>query len=271
MSINISELVDNSAEGGVIASLIYHPEYLLSDNNLQPRFFYNQDNQLLFWAISELVTKGVTKIDSLNLRNVIYSTPGCQRLADKYGLVNLQEYIDVSRAAARNTYEEYKLLANTVISLAFRRELCNLSIGLGKECFNMELSLDDLNDYVNNGIDSVAQKFVFGSDTIQFAEKIDSIWEEICEDRNDDGSFGIPNIIPSLDNYYTFGRGELVLVAGPTGKGKSSLMLAQSMYALQKGIPCVVLDSELTDKVYTPRLLANLSGVPVKTIRSGLY
>lgn len=271
MSKNISELMDNAAEGGVISTLIYHPEFLLSDNNLQPRFFYLEENQLMFWAINELVSKGVTKIDALNLQNVINSNKSCAIEATKVGITNIQKYIEIAQVAARGTYEEYRLLANTVISLAFRRELCALSSSLGRECFNMELSLDDLNDYVNNGIDKIAQKFVFGSDTVQFGEKIDSIWEEICEDRNDDGSVGIPNLIPSLDEFYTFGKGELVLVAGQTGKGKSSLMLAQSMFALKKGIPCVTLDTELTDKVYTPRLLANLSGVPVKIIKSGKY
>lgn len=271
MSRSISELVDNQAEGGVIASLIHHPEYLLSDNNLQPRFFYNQENQLMFWAISELVNSGVTKVDALNLRNVLYSNSACQKMADKFGLTNLQQYIDLAAAAARGSYEEYKLLANTVISLAFRRELCNLSLDIGKECFNQEISLDDLNDYVNNGISKVAERFIFGSDSVQFGEKIDDIWNEICEDRNDDGSFGVPNLIPSLDEYFTYGKGELVLVAGQTGKGKSSFFLAQTMFTLKKGIPCVIIDSELTDKVFLPRALANLSGVPVKIIKSGNY
>lgn len=271
MGRSISDLVDNSAEGSVIASLIYHPEYLLSDNNLQPRFFWNQENQLLYWGINELISSGVTKIDSLNLHNILYSKPGTQKIADKYGLVNLQEYIEMAKNAARGTYDEYKLLANTVISLAFRRELCNLSVSIGKECFNQDISLDDLNDFANNGIDKIAEKFILGSDSVQFGEKIDSIWEEICEDRNPDGSVGIPNLIPSLNEFFTLGKGEMVLIAGATGKGKSSYMMAQAVYALTNGIPCVVADSELTDKVYTPRLLANLSGVPVKIIKNGTY
>ena len=271
MAKSISELSDTAAEGGVIASLIYHPEFLLSDNNLQARFFFNQENQALFWGIEELVKSGVTQIDALNLKNVLFSNAACQKVAEKYGLVDLQSYIDLARVAARGSYEEYKLLANTVISLAFRRELCNFSIDISKECFNREITLDDLNDYVNNGVSKVAEKFIFGGDSVQFGEKIDSVWEEICEDRNDDGSVGIPNLIPSLDNFYTFGKGELVLLAGATGKGKSSFMLAQSIYALKRGVPCVICDSELTDKVYTPRLLANLTGIPVKIIKNGRY
>lgn len=271
MKNNISELVDDLAEGGVIASVIYHPEYLLSDNNLQPRFFYREENQVIFWAVEKLVDSGVTKIDPLNLRNVLYENESCQKIIEQYGLTDFQEYINMAQAAARGTYEEYKLLANTVLSLAFRRDLCALTGDISKECFNLNISLDDLNDYANNGINKVAEKFIFGSDSVQFGEKIDDIWEEICEDRNEDGSFGISNLIPSLDDYFTFGKGELVLVAGATGKGKSSYMLAQSMFALKNGFPCVFLDSEITDKVFTPRLLANLSGVSVRTIKSGAY
>ena len=58
----ITDLVDASAEAGVIATLIYHPDFLLIDNNLQPRFFYGGENQILFWAISKLVESGVTNI-----------------------------------------------------------------------------------------------------------------------------------------------------------------------------------------------------------------
>ena len=271
MSRKISELTDTSAEASVISSLIYHPEYFLSDNNLQPRFFYNQENQLLYWGISELVSKGVTKIDALNLHNVLYSVPATQKLADQYGLSDLQQYIDMARIAARGTYEEYKLLANRVVSLAFRRELSSLSLDIGKECFNLEISLDDLNDFVNNGISKVAEKFIFGGDSVQFGEKIDSIWEEICEDRNDDGSIGIPNLIPSLDEYFTFGKGELTLVAGATGRGKSSYFMNQGLFALKHGIPIVIIDTELVDKVYLPRAIACLSGVTVKKIKTGQY
>lgn len=271
MSRSISELVDNSAEAGVISSIIYHPEYLLSDNNLQPRFFWNQENQLLYWAVNELVSSGVTKIDSLNLHNMIYSKPGCQKLADKYGLTNLQEYIEMARIASRGTYEEYKLLANTVISLAFRRELCNLSVDIGKECFNKEITLDDLNDFVNNGIDKIASKFVFGGDTVQFSEKIDTIWKKIIDNRNDDGTIGLPSLLPTLNDFMTFGNGELVLVAGPTGKGKSSYFLNEACYSLKRGIPVVIADTELTDEVWFPRLIACLSGVTVKQIKNGRY
>lgn len=268
---DIRDLVDTAAEGGVIASLIYHPEFFLVDNNLREKFFYNEDNQVLYWGINKLISSGVTNIDGVNLRNILCSHPAVQKVADKYGLINLTDYIAMAKHAARGTYEEYKLLADTVVTYAFRRELCGLSHDIGKECFNMKISLDDLNEYVNNGINRIAERFIIGGDTVQFGEKIDALWEEICNDRNDDGSFGLPNKIESLNEFFTFGKGELVLVAGPTGKGKSSFFLAQSCYVMSKGVPVVIIDTELTDKVYLPRLLSCLSGVPVRIIKNGQY
>ena len=271
MARSISELVDTSAEAGVIASIIYHPEYLLSDNNLQPRFFYGEENQILYWAVNELVQSGVTNIDILNLQNILNSNAAVQSKLKKYNLSNLTQFIELARAAARGTYEEYKLLVNQVISLAFRRELCNLSVDIGKECFNQEITLDDLNDYVNHGLSKIVDKFVFGGDTVQFGEKLDSLLEEIRENRNDDGTIGLPSMLPTLNEYMTYGKGELVLLAGASGRGKSSFFLAEACNLLKQGIPCVIIDSELNDLTWTPRLISCLSGVTVKQIKNGKY
>ena len=91
------------------------------------------------------------------------------------------------------------------------------------------------------------------------------------EKRNDDGTCGIPSIIPRLNDFLTFGRGELTLVAGATGKGKSSYVLNEATHALKRGVPTMIIDTELTDDVFLPRLLANLSGVTVYTIKAGTY
>lgn len=267
--LDLSQLVDVAAEAGVIASLIYHPTYLLVDNVLRPKFFSSQDNQCLFWAIEQLVTSGVTNIDPLNLNNILHSEPGVWKVMERYDLTDTSKYIALCEKAARPSYEEYKLLADNVITYAFRRDLYRFSSDLGKECFNTEISLDDLNDYVNGGISNIVERFIFGGDSVLFGEKVDDIWQEIVDNRNDDGSYGLPSKLPSLNEYITYCAGELTLIAGPTGEGKSSWMLNEGMFALQRGTTVFIDDTELTDKVFLPRALANLSGVTVKKIKSG--
>lgn len=271
MAHEIVELSDKMAEATCIASLIHHPQYLLSDNILKPIYFYHEDNQCMFWAIEQLVTSGVDNIDPLNLGNMLHSNAGIWRVMEKYGLTDIKKYIDMSRNIARGTFEEYRLVAETVATYAFRRELLKLSGDIGKECFNMDLSLDNLNDFVNNGIDKIAERFVFGSDSVLFGEKIDEVWEKILDNRNDDGTYGLPSKITTLNDYITFGKGELILVAGATGRGKSAYFLNEAVFNLQRGVAVMISDSELTDEVFLPRILANISGVTVKQIKSGQY
>lgn len=265
------DLVDTAAEAAVISSLIYHPQFLLADNILQPKFFYGVDNQCMYWAIEKLVASGVENIDVVNLGNMLSSDLAVKRVMEKYNITDLQKYIETAEYAARSTYEEYKLLAENVVTYAFRRELEKFAKDVGKECHNIEISLDDLNDYVTGGITKIAEKFIFGGDSVLFGEKIDETWEKIKSNRNDDGSFGIPSKIDTLNDYITYGDGELTLVAGNTGRGKSAFFLNETTDKLKRGVPCMILDTELTDEVFLPRILANLSGVTVKKIKSGKY
>lgn len=266
-----NDLVDILAEASTIATLIYHPEFLLTDNILKPKFFHEQDNQCFFWAIEELITSGVDHIDAINLGNMINSNNGVKKVMERYNIVNIQDYIERAHGAARATYDEYRLVAENVVVCAFRREMEKFAKDIGKECHNLDISLDDLNDFVNNGIADIAQKFIFDTDSVLFGEKIDEVWDDICNDRNEDGTFGLPSKIPSLNDYITFGDGELTLVAGETGRGKSAYFLNEAMYSLQRGVPTMIVDSELTDKVFLPRAIANLSGVTVKKIKAGTY
>ena len=271
MDNNVADLSDKMAEATCIASLIHHPQYLLSDNILKPIYFYYADNQCFFWAIEELVTSGVDNIDALNLGNVLHSNVGVWKIMEKYGLTDIKKYIEMCRNVARGTFEEYHLVAETVATYAFRRELLKLSDDIGRECFNMKIDLDTLNDYVNNGIDKIAERFIFGSDSVLFGEKIDEVWGKIVDNRNDDGTYGLPSKIKTLNDYISFGKGELILVAGATGRGKSAYFLNEAVYNLQRGVAVAIIDSELTDEVYLPRILANISGVEVKRIKSGKY
>ena len=267
----IEDLIDILAEASTIASIIYHPEFLLTDNILKPKFFYEEDNQCLFWAIEQLVTSGVDRIDAVNLGNMINSNNGVRRIMKEHNINDLQDYIEKAHNAARPTYDEFRLVAENVVVNAFRREMYMFAKDIGKECHNLDICLDDLNDFVNNGIEGIAQKFIFDSDSVLFGEKIDEVWEDVRNDRNDDGTFGLPSKLPSLNDYITFGDGELTLVAGETGRGKSAYFLNEAMYSLQRGVPTMIVDSELTDKVFLPRAIANLSGVKVKDIKSGMY
>ena len=70
---DLSELNDVQAESGVIATLVYHPEFILHTDYLKPGYFYATDNGCIYWAISELYKAGVENIDALNISNMLTS------------------------------------------------------------------------------------------------------------------------------------------------------------------------------------------------------
>lgn len=271
MADKYDELKDIAAESGVISSLIYYPEYYTTDNILTPKFFYDPSNQCLFWAIEQLIQSGVENIDSVNLNNMINSNEAIKKTLQRYNLGDVTKYVEFAQYAARKTYEEYKLLVENVVTLAYKREVCSFSNSIYKECFNPDNTLDNISNLISNGFNEISNKYYFNNDSVMFGEKIEQLWETMCSKRNEDGSFGIPSVIPRVNNYFTYGRGELVLIAGGTGKGKSSLLLNEATHSLKNGIATMIIDTELTDDVFFPRLLANVSGVAVPIIKSGKY
>lgn len=272
MSENVLEkLYSQKAEAVVLSSIIYNPDFLRTETNLEPRHFYSRVNQCIFWALQELIIKNsVDNIDALNLETVLFSNAGVKKVMGEYNLTNLQKYIEDAKYASKDTYEEYKLYENTVLSLSLKRDLYTFSIRLGKECQNPDMSLDDLNDFCNNGITSIINKYVFGGDSVLLGEELDEVWSNIVSKRNANGSYGIPFIVERLNEYVTLVPGEMTIMMGKTGKGKSSFFLAQGLYAaITLGVPTLIIDSELTTEVWLPRAIANLSGVTVNKVKTG--
>ena len=119
----IAELSDIQAEAGVIGTLIYHPDFIAHTDYLKANHFYERDNGCLYWAIHELFSAGIDTIDAYNISNQLHSNRAVKREIEKYNLPAVQELIDLYKNTARNSIEEYKMLAEKVVSLAFRRDL----------------------------------------------------------------------------------------------------------------------------------------------------
>ena len=207
----------------------------------------------------------------MNLANQINSNAGIQKIMDGYNINSLSEYVEASKIAARETLEEYQPLVDTVVSLSFKRDLSVFSQKIESACHDKDTDLSQLNDFVNTGLLKITDKYIFGSDSVLFGEKIDSIWSEIESKRNDDGTYGLPFKIPILNDYATLASGDLILVAAKTGDGKSAYCLNETLDKLKRGVCVLYIDTELDDAVFLKRAIANLSGVEYKRVENGCY
>ena len=102
-----SLISDNQAEAGVIATLVHHPEFILHTDYLKPSYFYNVENGCIYWAISELYKNGVDNIDAMNITNMLNSNRAVKKQIESHNLTNMQEFIDMSQYACRDTFDEY--------------------------------------------------------------------------------------------------------------------------------------------------------------------
>lgn len=262
---------DNQAESGVIATLVCHPEFIMQSEYLKPGYFYNQDNACIYWAISELYKQGIDNIDAFNITNMLNSNKAVARIMKEYNLPSMQEYMELSQNVARNTIEEYRMLTDKVVELAFKRKLDKLLGELKGDCYKTTLSLDALNDEVYSKLTSLTEEFITSNSIEMFGDKVDELWSEIEKRRTTDGTFGIPSKFPALSKYFTYENTELVLLKARMKKGKSAWMMNEAIHKIKMGVPTVYFDTEMSDRLFFERMLANLSGVELKKIKSGNY
>ena len=87
---------------------------------------------------------------------------------------------------------------------------------------------------------------------------------------NPTGILGVPSGFDKLDGVTGGLRaGELAIVSGWTGRGKSTLVTQMAIYAAQQGIPAIIYSLEMSDVGIADRIAAMVSGISHGKIRQG--
>jgi replicative DNA helicase len=262
---------DTQAEAGIIATLIYNPTFYLHAEQLKHNHFFNADTACLYWGISQLLKQGVETIDSFNLTTMINSNDGIQNTFDKYK-INIDEYIRLSKNIARNTLEEYKILVNRVLALAFKRDLHKKLKKFDNDCVDVEQdNIAKLSGDIYQTLNKLNEQYIVGEEDIDFIGKdIDDIWDEIMTDSNQEDAMLKPKF-KTLRNYFSYAKGEVIMLVARYKEGKSAVLMNECLYQAQQGHCVAYLDSEMKKKEFVIRATANLSGVEVQKIRMGTY
>lgn len=268
---NIEKLSDIQSESGVIGTLIYHPDFVLHTDYLKPNYFYGVENGCYYWAIQELYREGINNIDAYNISNKLRSHKGVSKTIEKYNLPSVQEFVDLYKETARHTIEEYKMLADNIVTLAFKRDLVKTLNQLTSDCFHPDYGLDKLNNIVYGELDNLTQKYIATNEIHTLGSSIDDIWSEIVNRRTSDGMYGIPSKYKLFADYYTYEPGELVVIQAKYKQGKSVFLMNEVVHKLKNGVPTLVVDSEMPTRLYTERLISHLTGIEMKRIKNGKY
>ena len=266
-----AELSDVQSESGIIGTLLRHPEYMAFSEHLSPKYFYGHENASIYWAIRKLYNDGVVNIDAFNLANTIKSDKKVSDKIDEYNMPTIQEWIDLYSVNARSTIEEYRLLVDQVVTLAFKRDMVRTLENIENDCYKNDVDLEKLNNSVYRSLDDLTQKYIVANDVQTLGSQIDDIWAEIVSRRTEDGIYGIPSKYPSFNDYFTYEPGEMVVVQAYYKRGKSVFLMNEVVHKLKMGVACLVVDSEMPTRLYTERLLSHLTGIEVRRIKTGNY
>lgn len=270
MAHSIEELKDVAAESGVISSLLIHPEFILHTDWLKANHFSQSENGAIYWAISELYRKGITNIDELNLNNQLNSNDAVKKLMVRHNLEDINKYMELASYAARDTLEEYIELCNTVLLFSYRRDLYKKSTEVQRLCFNNDSKVDDTDGKVHRILNGLTEQYLITTDLQTVGEKADDLLQQIINKQTEEG-YGIPSKFTVFEEYFHFEPGELIVVASRMKSGKSALLLNEAMDKALKGIPTLIVDTELTDQMWYIRALAHLSQIKVRRIKEGKW
>jgi len=264
---------DIQAESGIIATIIYNPEFILHSETLRPEHFYIKENQCYYWAIWSLYLEDkVEKIDTFNLMTKINSNKGVKNVVDVLNLPSIQEFVELSKEVARDTVEEYKLLVKRVTSMSFKRDLYKKLQHFSSKVLDVdEDNVGELNSHIYKELNRLSEKYITNDNIKLFGETIEALWKQICDRRTANGIYGLPSKFPSLNEYFTYEPQELILFQARMKKGKSIFLMNETIHKMNLNIPTAYFDTELSSRQFFERMLAYLTKISVKTIKQGSY
>ena len=237
--------------------------------------FYDIENRGIYKAIRCLVNNNIDVIDALNIYKAAAALDdGCD-YTQYLTVDNLQELIAMSDTLARSSVEEYKMYAKNVMDAAFKRDMVRSLKNCIEICEqnNNELGIsgrEEVQQSVYRLIDETISQYSSADNIPCYAEQIDEMWEEIKQ-RQGEGYAGIPFKFPALNDYVTGERGELIIFGAQQKVGKSIMLLNIAADLLKNDYSVLYIDSELSTRLFTARMLTHLSGITYRNLTTGNY
>lgn len=273
MENGILDICDVTSEAGVVASVIMKPGLTFFSEDLKPEYFSNEQNQYMYYACKCLAQSGVTvSADTYGIITVLKQNRvpfiSLERIEKVLPDSAIDELIRNAGNIARHDAESYMILVNNVIDAAFRRKLFNKLT----QCQGLLISSseEEIEQRIYSELDSAMLEFSTTDTIPQYKDVVDELWAEIVE-RQKNGYSGIPFKFPTLNEYVTMERGELIIFGAAQKQGKSMMLLNIAVDLMKKGLSVLYIDSELSSRMFTARLLSHLTEIPFGRLKNGNY
>lgn len=263
------KLSDIGAERAVLAGLFNYglDAYVEISDLINHQSFAHQNNQVIYKCI-EKVLQNDAAVD----------VPAILAAADQLNLtevVNTDQELEYVRSLMEFPIKEDNVLyfAAQIKKFEFARNAKRIAkrIEKGIEDIAGDESIDDIIGLVENPLMEFLRDDDTGQKPEQIGDNIDDYLEFLIENKCD--QIGLSSGFPRFDA--TIGGGLrrkcVDLVSARPGVGKSVFADNVSLHNARKGIPVLMLDTEMSKEDHVNRLAAHISGVPIGEIATGKF
>jgi len=253
----------NDAEVAVLGSMLSSKEAVSKSIQwLKPDYFYKDAHGIIFSTMSDLFEKGES-IDTLSVIELLKQNKTLESVGGTYFITGL---VDSVPTAAH--VEQYSKI---VMEKALLRNLINLSHKIAKEAYDDSQEVGVILDNVEQSIFSITQNRLKGGFK-QINPIIIEAMERLEKTRiQGDNVIGIPSGLIDLDEITSgFQEGNLIIIAGRPGMGKTSLALSVVRNAaVDANVGVGMFSLEMSNPELAMRLLCAEARVDSHFVRTG--
>lgn len=235
------------AEMSVIGALLIDDEKMGKVREvLSATDFYDKRNQWIYEAMESLHDEG-TEIDLITLHDRLQKRGMTELIGGAAHLTELTNYVPT----ATRVVNYAKIVADDSAKRRIKNIAEKISQSSGDEKQSLEETLKVVQEEIHN-VNRIGGK----QNKFQVSSMLDHVEEAENRYKNRDEIQGLSTGFPSIDQL-TMGLvpGELVIVAGPTSKGKTLLSMHIANNVAQKGHRVLFVTLEMTKAELTSRYM----------------
>lgn len=245
---DINKLHNTQAEVQVLSAILFNP--------------------YLYETLAEYLSKELfNDYECIKTYEVIKSLADEGKLPDMVEIAAIleREHVDVKRfvmeGAGDYTITRQKILL--LADLSVRRRMMALLLKGQSMIVDPTITLDDVAKLTNDFDKVVANDA--GEKVIAFGEVVGNLMNDIADRMADKGEKGIMTGIHIFDSHYGWHEGDLIIIAGSTSMGKSTLASTIAYNVAVEGTPVAYYSMEMTARQLTARMSARCTGVSAST------
>ena len=225
-------------------------------------------NPYLYETLAEYLSKELfNDYECIKTYEVIKSLADEGKLPDMVEIAAIleREHVDVKRFVMEGS-GDYTITRQKILLLAdlsIRRRMMALFLKGQSMIVDPTITIDDVAK-ISNDFDKVVANDA-GEKVVSFGEVVGNLMNDVADRMNDKGEKGIMTGLHIFDSHYGWHEGDLIIFAGGTSMGKSTLASTISYNMAAEGVPNAYYSMEMTAKQLVARMSARCTSVSAST------